>query len=354
MIRKTHRLSLLLGLFWFGIVHAAPIDTAAKAYEDGDYERALSYLSAVDKANGPTPRAESLRALSFNALGRTRESYISALRYEKLTKGRNLAGNEAHQAILDLRKDIRQRLAEELKKEQEAKEQERMKEGESILRTVTEGLEKQRAAVIRRSKQEAERSRLAKLEPFRDCADCPEMVNIPNKAYALGKYHVTRGEFAKFVSETNYDAGNSCTVWRYSSGLFSEGWKLENQGGTNWRNPGFSQDDSHPVVCVSWHDAQAYVQWLSKKTGKQYRLPNDKEWEYACYGGSQTEYCGGSDINAVAWYSDNSGNQTHPAGQKQPNGYGLYDMSGNVWQWMENEYGDGQRALRGGSWIHEP
>ncbi len=177
-----------------------------------------------------------------------------------------------------------------------------------------------------------------------EAAKGPAMVRIPGKNYEMGKYDVTRGEFAKFVSETGYDAGNSCYFWTGSA------WK--SQSGSNWRNPGFNQDDTHPVTCVNWNDAQAYATWLSKKTGKQYRLPNEAEWEYACYGGSQTEYCGGSDLNAVAWYHDNSNSTTHTVGQKQANGYGLYDMSGNVWQLMENRYDNehDRRALRGGSW----
>lgn len=173
----------------------------------------------------------------------------------------------------------------------------------------------------------------------------PEMVRIPGRNYEMGKYHVTRGEFSKFVSETNHDAGNEC--WTY------EGGKWDVRSGRNWRNPGFTQDDTHPVTCVNWNDAQAYVAWLSKKTGRQYRLPVEAEWEYACYGGSQSEYCGGNDINTVAWYKENSNSTTHPVGQKQANGYSLYDMSGNLWQWMENKY-DGindWRALRGGSWF---
>ncbi len=178
-----------------------------------------------------------------------------------------------------------------------------------------------------------------------DADNLVRMVTV--QAFELGKYHVTRGEFAKFVSETGYDAGNSCYVWTG---------KWEERSGSNWRNPGFSQDDSHPVTCVNWNDAQAYVSWLSKKTGRQYRLPNETEWEYACYGGSKTEYCGSNDISAVAWYRGNSNSSTHPVGQKQANGYGLYDMSGNVWQWMENCYDSScsGRALRGGSWSGVP
>ncbi len=173
----------------------------------------------------------------------------------------------------------------------------------------------------------------------------PPMVRIPGMNYEIGKYHVTRDEFAVFISQTGYDAGDKC--WK------SEGGKWAERSGRNWRNPGFTQNGKHPVTCVNWNDAQAYVSWLSKKTGRQYRLPNEAEWLYACYGGSRNEYCGGSDMNALAWHKNNSGGHTHPVGQKQVNGFGLYDMSGNLWQWMEdNEYDS--RVVRGSSWRDFP
>ena len=143
------------------------------------------------------------------------------------------------------------------------------------------------------------------------------MIRIPGKNYEIGKYDVTQKEW-QTVMGTNPSYFKNC-------------------------------GDNCPVEQVSWNDIQEFLQKLNAKTGKQYRLPIEEEWEYACYGGNKTEYCGGSDLNSVAWYRDNSNNTTHPVGQKQANGYGLYDMSGNVWQWMQNEYGSG-RALRGGSW----
>jgi len=172
----------------------------------------------------------------------------------------------------------------------------------------------------------------------------PVMIAIPGRNYEIGKYDVTRGQFAEFVNETNYDAGGKC--------MTRENGISEERSERNWRNPGFIQDDNHPVVCVNWNDTQAYVSWLSKKTGKQYRLPNSEEWEYACYGGSQTNYCGSNDINTVAWYKENSGGQTHPVGQKLANGYGLYDMSGNVFTWIDECWEDNctKRSTRGGTW----
>ena len=168
----------------------------------------------------------------------------------------------------------------------------------------------------------------AKLKAIREeAAKGPAMVRIPGKNYEMGKYDVTQKE------------------WRDIMGASPS--KFTSCG------------DTCPVETVSWNDVQEFIQKLNAKTGKKYRLPNEGEWEYACYGGSQTEYCGGNDLDAVAWHgamfgSGNSNGTTHPVGQKQANGYGLYDMSGNVWQWMENLYDSSRpdygRALRGGSW----
>jgi hypothetical protein len=149
-------------------------------------------------------------------------------------------------------------------------------------------------------------------------AETGVMIHIPGKNYEMGKYDVTQAQW-KALMGTNPSSFVSC-------------------------------GDNCPVEQVSWNDVHDFLQKLNAKTGRQYRLPIEEEWEYACYGGKKTEYCGGDDLKAVAWYNENSGNTTHPVGQKQANGYGLFDMSGSVWQWMENEYSVG-RALRGGSWL---
>ena len=184
-----------------------------------------------------------------------------------------------------------------------------------------------------------------KLKPARQPFE-PEMVAIPGKDYEMGKYEVTVAQFAAFVNDTGHNVGNSC--WT------KEGGEWKGRSGRNWRSPGFSQGDDSPVACVNWDDAQTYVQWLARKTGKLYRLPNEDEWKHACDGGQGNEYCGGNDLDGVGWYNQNSGDKTHPVGQKRPNGYGLYDMTGNVWEWQQDCWeGDcGKRVLRGGSWSN--
>jgi formylglycine-generating enzyme required for sulfatase activity len=188
----------------------------------------------------------------------------------------------------------------------------------------------------------------------------PHAVEI--RPFALGRREVTRGEFARFVAETGYQ-----TVAEKGRGC----WADKN---LNWRKPGFDQDDRHPVVCITWEDASKYTAWLSEKTGQPYRLPTEAEWEYAGRAGSLTAYFWGDspdDAGLYAWYSKNSGVQTHPVGRKRPNAFGLQDLAGNVWEWTADCWHDNyqgapadgtaweaencdRRVVRGGSWKYDP
>jgi len=129
---------------------------------------------------------------------------------------------------------------------------------------------------------------------------------------------------------------------------------------------------NRPVMNVSWDDAIAYAKWLSQRTGKTYRLPTEAEWEYACRsGGEQQTYCGGEDVDSLSWHNINSNSRTHEVGGKSANGLGIYDMSGNVWEWNEDCYSEtyagaptngaawtggncDHRVVRGGSWSYIP
>ena len=108
-----------------------------------------------------------------------------------------------------------------------------------------------------------------------------------------------------------------------------------------WKSPGFQQTDDHPVVVVSWTDASEFCRWLAKKENKEYRLPTEAEWEYACRAGTKTAYSGGDTPEGLAAIGINvkDGQRfTSPVGGFQKNGFGLYNMHGNVWEWCQDWY----------------
>jgi formylglycine-generating enzyme required for sulfatase activity len=163
---------------------------------------------------------------------------------------------------------------------------------------------------------------------MRDCPDCPELVRVPAgeftmgaefaeskrlglpdywatreqprhavrvaKAFALGRYEVTRAEFARFARDTGYGPPDGC--WQF---IGSE-WVLDPK--RSWRDAGIGQSDDHPVTCINWHDARAYVDWLSRRTGQPYRLPSEAEWEYSARAGTQTAYWFGDDASRICAY----------------------------------------------------
>ena len=245
---------------------------------------------------------------------------------------------------------------------------------------------------------------------FRDCPTCPEVMVIPGgeflmgsdrrddesddderprhrvtvSGFALGVHEVTRDEYAAFVAATGRGSGDRCWALNDDGGW---GW----QDDATWRSPGYLQAGDHPVVCVNWADAQAYVDWLSEETGAEYRLPSESEWEYAARAGStarrhwgddadeQCAYVNGADRTAKRRFDDwtvadctDGAVWTSLVGAYGANAFGLHDMLGNVWEWVEDCWHDdydgaprdgsawmrggdcGRRVLRGGSWHFSP
>ena len=182
--------------------------------------------------------------------------------------------------------------------------------------------------------------------------------------FFLGKTEVTVGQWRLFVRDSGYisqaehGGGGQIRI----SGKRKEAYRRD----ASWKNPYLPQTDRHPVVLVSWDDAQVFCKWLSHKTGLHYRLPSEAEWEYACRTGGGGENV--DDLDAVAWFEDNSGGTTHPVAGKRPNAFGIYDMQGNVWEWCQDRYSEEYyrqsptfnppgpalgryRVSRGGSWC---
>ena len=237
---------------------------------------------------------------------------------------------------------------------------------------------------------------------LRDCAVCPEMIVVPagsfemgsppheegrhnsegpvrqvtiSRPFAVGKFEVTRKEFEYFIQATGWETGSSCWAW------LDDGFGARSDLG--WESPGYRQSDRDPVVCVSWDDAQAYVSWLSAEAKKRYRLLSEAEWEYVARAKTTGPFHFGSTVSTD--FANYDGNFTYdhgprgeyrgrttPVGRFPSNDFGLHDLHGNVWEWVEDcWHGDYRgaptdeaawtagvdcrdRVVRGGSWLNRP
>ena len=255
---------------------------------------------------------------------------------------------------------------------------------------------------------------------IRDCNECGDLLVIPSgtflmgsdtdnektrpegpmhrvrirHAFALGRTEVTLGEFKRFVSATAYVVAGGCRVHEHQVGPKGRvEWRDDPQAG--WQDPGFAkpQADDEPVVCVGRIDALAYAAWLTKVTGKPYRLPSESEWEYAARAGATGSYFWGSNTDNACLYGNFYDRAAHaaadygwsyvdcddgyaeiaPVGKFKPNAFGLYDMLGNVWEWTADCYRETYDAkvptdgsavagdadcknwsVRGGGWMTRP
>ena len=208
------------------------------------------------------------------------------------------------------------------------------------------------------------------------------------EAFYMGAYPVTKGQFAAFVKDDGYQTDpEKDGKGGYAFDTATAQWEQKPE--CTWRHPGFSQEDDHPVIEVTWNDATAFCAWLSKKESKPYELPTEAEWEYACRAGTKTRFWCGDTLASlkgneniadaslrekcpranwtVAWLDGYA--FTSPVGTFKPNPWGLYDMSGNVDQWCADGYGpyqygyikdpkskasENSRVLRCGSWNFHP
>ena len=251
-------------------------------------------------------------------------------------------------------------------------------------------------------------------ERFRDCPDCPELVALDtgefrmgcmisdcsadelpvrsvnvNERFALGRHEVTLAEYRQFVDATGYRTAAERLPQQGCRTLeLVERQQWDYTSGRHWRDLEYPLDDAQPVVCISWFDAQAYVEWLAELTGEAYRLPSEAEWEFAARAGGRTPYFFGADEESLcnyanvadqaelpegfAWGSPANCNDGHvfpaPVASFLPNGFGLHDMHGNVWEWVQDCWNDNYmqapddasprldgdcnlRSMRGGSWA---
>ena len=273
-----------------------------------------------------------------------------------------------------------------------------------------------RQAAEEQAKKERKERKQAGLAPglvFRDCEACPEMVVVPAGSFtmgsppheegrggdegpqhrvtipspfAVGRHEVTRGEFSQFVKATGHGAGDFVFCRAFEDSEWKGLW------GRHWRDPGNGQDEYHPVTCVNWNDAKAYVRWVSRTTGKPYRLLSEAEWEYATRAGTRTSRYWGDEVSAQCDHAngyDRGAEQelsfswsavpcrdgsvhTSYVGRYGENGFRLSDMLGNVLEWVEDCWHEsyrrapadgsawtsggncGTRVLRGGSWYDAP
>ena len=177
-----------------------------------------------------------------------------------------------------------------------------------------------------------------------------------SKPFYMGECEVTVGQFRTFVEETSYRTDAEKGGQSFENGNRG-GFTLLNPGNwgwretASWRNPGFDQTDDDPVVLVSWNDADMFCKWLSARDNRDYRLPTEAEWEYACRAGGSSLYWWGDDFRdregneagdqtrLVGWSAINDNACTHPVGRFRANGFGLYDIAGNVWEWCGDWYG---------------
>jgi len=213
---------------------------------------------------------------------------------------------------------------------------------------------------------------------IKDCPECPEMVVLPSGSFLMGsppdpEHDPFSNEKPKVIGEPDEKPQHRVQIQSFAIGKYEV--TQEQWFAVMGNNPSANKGRILPVEQVSWDDIQQFITKLNQKTGQKYRLPSEAEWEYAARAGTTTEWSHGNDqskLGNYAWYDKNSGSKTQAVGHKLPNAFGLFDMHGNVWEWVQDCWhetyaeapADGsawitgcsanQRVLRGGSWNYGP
>ena len=176
-----------------------------------------------------------------------------------------------------------------------------------------------------------------------------------NQSYGISETEISVKAFETFVSATSYvteaEKQKGCAAYEDGQAV----WKDDR----NWRTPGFTQNDNSPVVCVSMHDAKAYVEWISQASSQAYKLPSEARWEYAARAGKETDYWWGEGVSTdnanCGWCGSQWSNvSTAPVGSFERNDFGLFDTVGNVWEWTTSNQAESNSVVRGGAWNFAP
>ncbi len=248
----------------------------------------------------------------------------------------------------------RRRIEEEKRKAAEAAERKRREEEER----------RRRAAEEERRRREEEKRKAAEAAERQCLIGMFEMVKVAGGTFTMG------ASTSDSEADSDEKPAHRVTLSGYYIGKYEVTQKqwVEIMGS----NPSYFKGDNLPVERVSWEDIQEFLRKLNAKTGMNYRLPTEAEWEFAARGGNSSrgyKYSGSDNIGNVAWYDGNSGSKTHPVGTKSPNELGIYDMTGNVWEWCQDRFDSNYysnspssnpkgpssgaiRVLRGGSWFN--
>jgi formylglycine-generating enzyme required for sulfatase activity len=375
--RQPEKRGVGAGLWVAGAVILALVAGMALYFRQGAEEKAVT-ADAARVAAETLAKEEAAKRATAEALAREESEQRVKLegeakrQAELMEKARaeeqaRVAAEEKAKAMV-LKKEEDDKRKAELAAKRDAEVKARAEAEVAAKREAEEKAKAEEVAKLEAARKVAEAKAAARRPGavIRDCPECPQMVVVPAGEFKMGSsdsepdrdsdegpQHVVRIPRAFAMARTEVTQAE----WRAIMGANPS--RFSNCG------------DDCPVERVNWDEAREFVRRLSEKTGRRYRLPSESEWEYACRAGGSDRYCGSGDAGNVAWFGQNSGGRTQRVAQRRPNAFGLYDMSGNVWEWTEDCWSGSYvgapsngsawlsgncslRVVRGGAWSDEP